>query len=125
VTGAVLGALVRALVLVGVTLAWIEVVDRSESTDALGAGLVAFLVLLAISFAWSVVDGVRHGFARALLTWAVTAVLAAAGITVFVADSPAWDDVVFFGVLLAVPALVGGGIGAIVHQARGAAAPAE
>jgi hypothetical protein len=125
VTGVALGALARALVLVGVTAAWIAFVDRSDSTDALGAGLVALLILLATSLAWSVVDGVRHGFARAALTWAVTAVLGAAGITVFVADSPAWDDVALFGALLVLPALVGGGVGGIAHQIRGSAAPAE
>ncbi len=113
-----LGALVRAAVLLVVTLAWVEVVDRSDSTDALGAGLIAFLLLVTISFAWSIVDGVRHGFLATVLRWLPTAVLGGVGITLFVVDEQAWSDVVFFAILLLAPAVVGAGIGGLLHRAR-------
>lgn len=116
--GVLLGALLRAAVLLVVTLAWVEVVDRSDSTDALGAGLVAFLLLVTISFWWSIVDGVRHAFVAALLRWLSAAVLGAVGITFLVADEQTWGDVIFFAILLLGPAVVGAGIGGLLHRAR-------
>ena len=118
VMGALLGALVRAAVLLVVTLAWVEVVDRSDSTDALGAGLIAFLVLVTISFGWSIVDGVRHRFVPALLRWLPAAMLGAVGITLLVADEQTWGDVAFFAILLLGPAVIGAGIGGLLHRAH-------
>jgi hypothetical protein len=117
VMGVLLGALVRAAVLLVVTLAWVAVVDHSDSTDALGAGLIAFVLLVTISFGWSIVDAVRNGFVAALLRWLPAAAIGAVGITLFVADEQTWGDVVFFAILLLGPAVAGAGIGGVLRRA--------
>lgn len=116
---ALLGAVVRAAVVVLATLAWVEVAERGDSTDALGTGLIAFLLMVTISFAWALADGVRHGFFAALHRWLPGGVLGAAGITLLVSDDRSWDSAVFFAVLLLGPALVGAGIGGLLHRAGG------
>ena len=45
-----------------------------DSTDAnIGAGLIAFGVVVLVSFGWAVVDGRRRGGSSAMVTWAVVA----------------------------------------------------
>lgn len=123
------GVLVRSAVLALVIAAYGAAVNRSESTDALGAGLLAFLLVVVVAFGWAFVDGLRHGFVPALVTWVLTAALGGVAICVALAltvadegvGSAIADSAVFFAVLLVVPALVGLGLGAVVHRVRGRA----
>lgn len=118
----IIGALLRAGVVVAVIAGYLVVLDNSDSTDALGAGLLAFLILVAIAFVWALVDGVRVGFVPSLVRWVLASALAGAGIPAIVAirDSSgfALEDAVFFAILLFLPAVVGLAIGGIVHRAR-------
>ena len=116
---------VAFLVVIGVV---VLAIDQSDSDDALGAGLLAFLVLVTVAFAWALVDGVRRGFVASLLVWVLTSAVAGIGIPVVISlgssEGVAYDDAVFFGLLLLVPAAVGLVIGGAVHGTRGST-PAE
>lgn len=125
--GTAIGVLLRAAVLVGVLVAWVEYADRSNPDDALGTGLIAFLLLVTISFAGSIVDGVRRGLVHALLVWTATALLAAVAVGAYLDDGlddgfsgDMVDGTAFFGLLLLLPALVGSGVGGLFHRARAA-----
>lgn len=119
----IIGALLRAVAVVAAIAGYIVVLDNSDSTDPLSAGLLAFLILVTIAFVWALVDGIRVGLVAALVRWLVASALAGVGIPAVLAirDSVGFDleDALFFGLLLFVPALVGLVIGAVVHQARG------
>ncbi|CAI9410953.1 hypothetical protein HIDPHFAB_05031 [Nocardioides sp. T2.26MG-1] len=122
-------ALLRSVVIVVVIAAYVAVVNSSESTDALGAGLLAFLILVAIALVWAVVDGVRWGLLEALLTWVLTSVVVGLGIPVALALSDdrdlgaeLSDGFVFFALVLLVPAAIGLALGALVHRVRRPAA---
>ena len=121
----VVAVLLRSLVIVGVTAAYVAAIARSESTDALGAGLLAFLILVTMAFVWAVVDGIRRGLLEALLTWLLASAVAGVGIPVALAltddrdlAAEVADGAVFFAVLLAVPALLGLSVGGLVHRLR-------
>lgn len=120
-----LGALLRAAVVVAVLAGYLVVLDNSDSTDALGAGLLAFLIMVAIAFVWALVDGVRTGFVASLVRWLIASVLVGVGVPLVVAirddDGLALvgEDVLFFSVLLFVPAAIGLAIGAVVYRVRG------
>ena len=123
-TRVIIGVLLRAATFVAATAAAVFVVGRSDSDDALGAGLLVFLVLVTIAFAWGLTDGIRSGFVRSLVTWVLTGVLAGVGIpAVFalvgdgtsVADEVA-NSAVFFGFLVFLPAVVGCCIGGVAHR---------
>jgi membrane protease YdiL (CAAX protease family) len=113
------GVLVRTVVILAVIGVVVLAIDHSDSTDALGAGLMAFLVLVTVAFAWALIDGVRRGFVPALLAWILTSAAAGVGIPVVISlgssEGAALDDAVFFGLLLLVPAAVGLVIGGAVH----------
>jgi hypothetical protein len=124
-TRVLVAALLRSVVIVVVIGAYVAAVNRSESTDALGAGLLAFLILVAIALVWAVVDGVRRGLAEALVTWVLTSVVTAVGIPValVLADdrdlsTELSDGFVFFALVLFVPAAIGLALGALVHRVR-------
>lgn len=119
------GVLLRSVVIVVVIAAYVAVVNSSESTDALGAGLLAFLILVAIALVWAVVDGVRRGLLETLLTWALTSVVVGLGIPVALAltddrdlRAELSDGFVFFTLVLLVPAAIGLALGALVHRVR-------
>lgn len=120
---AAVGSLVRTVVLVAVVAIYVAVLNESDSTDPLSAGLLAFLILVSIAFVWALVDGVRRGLAAALVGWLLTSVLAGVAIPVtlsVVNDADlAVADTVIFAILLAVPALGGLLIGGLVHRTRG------
>lgn len=117
------GVLIRTVALLAVVAVVVLAIDKSDSTDALGAGLLAFLVLVTVAFAWALVDGVRRGFVPALLLWVLTSAIAGIGIPVVIslgsAEGVAFDDAVFFALLLLVPAAVGLVIGGAVHGLSG------
>jgi hypothetical protein len=119
------GVLLRSLVIVVVIAAYVAAIARSESTDALGAGLLAFFILVAIAFVWAVGDGVRRGLLEALLTWVLTSVVAGVGIPVALAltddrdlANEVSDGAIFFAVVLVVPAVLGLALGGLVHRLR-------
>lgn len=121
--------LLRCVAIVVVIAAYVAVVNRSESTDALGAGLLAFLILVAMAFVWALVDGVRRGLVEALATWVLTSAVTAVGIPVALAvtddrdlATEVSDGFVFFVVVLFVPAAIGLVLGAVVHRVRRPAA---
>jgi hypothetical protein len=122
---ALVAALLRSVVIVAVIAAYVAVVNHSDSTDALGAGLLAFLILVAIALLWAVVDGVRRGLAEALVTWVLTSALTGVGIPVglVLADdrdlsTELSDGFVFFALVVLVPAVIGLALGAVVHRLR-------
>ena len=119
------GALLRSVVIVVVIAAYVAAIARSETTDALGAGLLAFLILIAMALVWAVVDGVRRGLVEALVTWVLTSLLAGVGIPVALAltddrdlASELSDGFVFFALVLFVPAAIGLALGGLVHRIR-------
>lgn len=126
---AILAALLRSVVIVAVIAAYVAVINRSDSTDALGAGLLAFLILVAMAFVWALVDGVRRGLVEAFVTWVLASAVTAVGIPVglVLADdrdlsTELSDGFVFFLVVVLVPALIGLAVGGLVHRVRRPAA---
>src|SRR4051794_16282091 len=103
------GALVRTAVVIAVIAVFVAVLYSSDSTDALGAGLLAFLILVVLAFAWALVDGVRLGLVPALVGWLLAAAFSGVGIPAALAlangDGLGFDleDAVFFAILLFVP----------------------
>jgi hypothetical protein len=118
------GVLIRTAAFLVVIAVVVLAIDRSDSTDALGAGLMAFLVLVTVAFVWALVDGVRRGFVPSLLLWVLTSAIAGVGIPVVIslgdADGVNVDDAVFFALLLLAPAAVGLVIGGAMRGLRGA-----
>ncbi len=116
------GVLIRTVAVLAVIAVIVLAIDKSDSTDALGAGLLAFLVLVTVALAWALVDGVRRGFVPALLLWVLTSAIAGVGIPVVISlgssEGVAFDDAVFFALLLLVPAAVGLAIGGALHGLR-------
>lgn len=126
---ALLAALLRSVVIAVVIAAYVAVVNRSESTDALGAGLLAFLIMVGMALVWAVVDGARRGLVQALVTWVLTSTAAGVGIPVALAltddrdlASEVSDGFVFFVLVLFVPAAIGLAFGALLHRVRRPAA---
>ena len=121
-----LGVLLRSVALVLVMAGYGSMIARSTTTDALGAGLLAFLILVVVVFVWAVVDGVRGGFAHPMLMWLLSSVAGGIGIPVALAltvsdesiNHEIRDGAVFFGILLLLPAILGLAIGGIVHRLR-------
>lgn len=118
------GALVRTAVIVAVIGVYLAVLSNSDSTDPLGAGLLAFLILVVVAFGWAFVDGLRLGLVPAFVGWLLAAALS--GLALPVAVGLANDgelaldleDAVFFAILLFIPALAGLAIGGAVHGIR-------
>ncbi|MCD4523655.1 hypothetical protein [Nocardioides sp. cx-173] len=117
--------LARTAVLTLGYVAFAEVLSHSDSTDALGAGLLFFLLVLVLVLVWSAYDGLRRGVGAALLTWALTA--AASGASLVAAyvlresgdlGAELRDSWLFFALLVAVPAVPGAAVGAVVRRAR-------
>jgi hypothetical protein len=124
----VVSVVLRSLVLTVVVGALGAVVSRGDSTDALGAGLLAFALVVVVSGVWGLVDGWRHGFLVTVLVWFVTAVLAGVAITLVLLTLSSTTDslsdelsggVALFGTLVFLPALVGAALGGLVHRVRG------
>jgi hypothetical protein len=119
----VLGVLIRTVTVLVVIAVVVLAISNSDSTDALGAGLMAFLVLITVAFAWALVDGVRRGFVPSLLVWVLTSAIAGVGIPVVISlgssEGVDLDGAVFFALLLLVPAVVGLAIGGAVRGLGG------
>ena len=120
-------AVVRIIAITAFYLVFVEAISRSESTDALGAGLLFFLIVVLVALVWAAYDGARRGFVPAAVVWLLTA--AGVGVTVTVAyvigteTSGAFvdelrDGWLFFALLVLVPALPGAGVGGLIHRSR-------
>jgi hypothetical protein len=126
--------LLRIVVLTGLAatyLALVPVVFDTGTGDAnIGAGLIGFGLLSAATGGWALVDGGRLGFATGLWPWAlvvpVSALLMAVGLAVREPDLPVRSlladisgTAVFLTLMLGTAALVGGCLGAVVHELQG------
>ncbi len=128
----VLPALVRlaTLGLALVAYAMVVVPMMTEPGDPnIGAGLIAFAGLVLASFAWSFVDGLRHGARPALGWWFSVAAALAAGWWVVLAAAER-DASMSFGellvadagllpfvfLLIAVPCAIGAGTGQALRR---------
>lgn len=121
---------VRTIILLGFDLGFRALLARyDDSQDALGAGLLAFLIIVLISGIGGLIDGWRLTFGRMAFIWLVTAVLAAVGMTALInVFYEPFDLDVFFSDLrdlgaftvglILVPALLGGGLTALVTSRR-------
>jgi hypothetical protein len=103
------------------------------STDAnIGAGLIAFGVVVLVSFGWAAIDGRRRGSAATMLVWAVVAVafgsLWLLGLAVLEADDSMSIAerlrldaflAVFTAGLVLVPAGLGAALGGSSHHSDG------
>ena len=121
-------AVLRALLLVAVYAAFLLVLDRTDGGDALGAGLLYFLLMMTVGFCWAVWDGSRRPYLWTGVVW----ILAGVGTTVGIAltavaleleasgsfTEELGDGFLFLTLLVVVPALVGAGIGAAIRRTR-------
>ncbi|NHA67172.1 hypothetical protein [Phycicoccus flavus] len=114
--------------------------DPSGGAD-IGAGVLAFALVVLVSFVWSLLDGRRAGLGRVLLRWLLVAVLVGAFLAAFpqIGSDTSFDLQVYLGdlpesgpfgaALVFVPALVGALIGRLIGGRRArtepVAAPAD
>ncbi len=116
---------VRTLVLSVIYVVALVLIDQSESTDPLGAGLLVFLAFVVLALVWGVVDGRRGPAVRAILVWvlagAALGIVTTIGIAVQDSGSDVVEDLVssipFFAVMIGVPAAIGVGVGALIRRA--------
>ncbi len=83
-----LAVLLRVAVLAAVVTAYMTLVvpSMSQPRDAnIGAGLIAFGVVIVVTVAWSFVDGRRAGLAPTAIRWAGVAVVFSLGWVVLLA----------------------------------------
>ena len=83
-----LAVLLRVAVLAAVVTAYMTLVvpSMSQPRDAnIGAGLIAFGVVIVVTVAWSFVDGRRAGLAPTAIRWASVAVVLSLGWVVLLA----------------------------------------
>ncbi len=119
---------VRTAVLLGFDLVVLWMLYRFDnSPDAnIGAGLLAFAGIMILCGLGGLYDGWRRGFGRVAVTWTATAVFTAIGmialfdpalpidVDVFLSDVR--DSGGFLIALVAIPALLGGGLAALVRS---------
>jgi len=122
-----LRVLVRLVVLALVVTAYMELVVPlmgDPGDPNIGAGLIAFGIVIVVSFVWSVVDGRRRGLPSTVACWAIVAVALSLGWVVLLAVaerdgsmstrdalSASLGLVPFTIGLVLVPSLVGAAIG--------------
>lgn len=118
-TGGLLGFHLLVLLLM-----WLLARDSTGGAN-IGAGLLAFALIIVISGLWGFYDGRRRGFGRLALIWVPTAVLTAVGMSLLFQSSLHIDVDVFLsdlrdsgGFLILVvllPAVLSGGLGALMR----------
>ena len=125
---------IRTLTLAAAVAAYFFVAQRVWSTkgDAnIGAGLLAFALVIVVSFVWSARDGHRHGAGRAIGMWlAVAAVTPLVLLGLLAASEPLTREQLLadaavlgptiFG-LVAGPGVLGAALGQTMGRASGAA----
>ncbi len=125
-----------ALGLVAYDWAYSQAVQPTPGDADIGKGLLAFLALVLVSFAWAMVDGIRHRFVATAVVWLVVAVGFAVGWEVVLlaevdeagasfAELARADlgSVLFTVQLLFAPALVGATLGWLIQRGNVAASP--
>ncbi len=118
--------------LVVLLLMWLFARDSTGGAN-IGAGLLAFALIIVISGLWGFYDGRRRGFGRLALIWVPTAVLTAVGMSMLFQPSLPIDVDVFLsdlrdsgGFLILVvllPAVLSGGLGALMRPGTERPAP--
>jgi hypothetical protein len=116
-------AVLRVAVMTALFIAYKALLDRSDSTDALGAGLLFFLIVAVVTLVWAAIDGARRGFLLVAGLWLVASVLISVAVNVagVVMDSTlsfTLGDVIFFILLWLVPALIGAVLGSPFRRKR-------
>lgn len=120
-------AVIRVVLLTSFYLVYVEAISRSDSTDALGAGLLFFLIVVVVALAWATWDGARRGFLAATVVWLLTGAGVGASVTIAYVISTETagafvdelrDGWLFFALLVFVPALPGAGVGGLIHRSR-------
>ncbi|MDO5744124.1 MAG: hypothetical protein Q4P23_06625 [Micrococcaceae bacterium] len=123
---AIRGIALRTAVLVGLyLLVWVVLLRFEESSSAnIGAGLISFAVIALLSALGGLYDGTRGGFSRLAITWVATAMLTAVALIALIDPFLPFDLEVFLfdllelgpfmAALVAIPALLGGGVGALM-----------
>lgn len=117
----------RTAALVGLyLLVWVVVLLRfDESSSAnIGAGLISLAVIDLLSALGGLYDGTRRGFLRLFITWVATATLTAVALIALIDPFLPFDVKVYLSDLLelgpfmaapvAIPALLAGGVGALM-----------
>jgi len=108
----------------------VEALSTEEAAGAnIGVGLLVFARVVLGAGAWGLVDGLRLPVAATLALWVIVGL--AIGVlvplfTTFMESGFSWDRLgwemavpeVFLALLVAVPALVGVGVGAAVRSVR-------
>lgn len=125
VSGSV-AVVVRVLAFAVLHVGYLALLSRSDTTDALGAGLLFFLIVFVVALVWAAADALRHGFDAMLMRWAATSLLAGLALTlVFIVTTADADlgseltgSTAFFAFLVFVPAVIGTAVGGVVHRAR-------
>jgi hypothetical protein len=122
-----LGIAIRTAGLVAVDLGYTWLLDTFDSSpDAdIGAGVLGFLLVAVVAGTWGLVDGIHRSVPRLAITWIMVGLLAAvaAVVRINVGDAPfdarvftsdLRDLTPFLTGLVAVPALLGGGLTAVL-----------
>lgn len=126
-----LAVLVRTAALAAAVAVWAYVAPGLLNDDTgLGTGLLAFLGLIVVGFVWSLYDARRRGFPTTATAWCVIALAFSIGWLVVRAvleadSSMSATEIItadlfsipFIAGLVAVPALVGAGIGTALRPA--------
>jgi hypothetical protein len=125
-------AVVRGLVVVVLYAGVLLALHRTDGEDALGVGLLYFLLVALLALTWAAVDAARQDVARTIVVWVLAGAFVGLGIPLTAAvlepDSSlslaeeVRDGFVFLVLLVAVPALVGAAVGAVVRRSRSAPA---
>ncbi len=120
----VLAALIRGTVLFALMQAFIEIWTRAFPTEDadIGAGLMAFALVIGAAAVWGFFDGRQHSVLRLIGTWGGAGAVVTVGLAVVLAfegagfdSSVLWSDLAsglpFFVPMVAVPATIGGLLG--------------
>jgi hypothetical protein len=129
-SSALIAVLIRTVAFVAVFLVYVFLVEIPDD-DGLGTGLLAFATCVVIALVWGGYDGWRGGLGRVVLLWLAVGALTPLGMELVLRvndgalDSDAGDllgFVVLMVVLIAVPAIVAGAVGAVLRRLRSAPA---
>lgn len=125
----VLALVIRVALLVAVSDGFVELMSRVAPTEDadIGSGLLAMLFLACAAFAVAAIDGYRRRFLPAAALWALVAGLTAVASELWtyvtieqITLQDALDDLADLGptwfLLVAVPALAGLGLGAMIGR---------
>ena len=125
--------LVRTTVIAALFALFFVAVEAMATDDAVGAdigvGLLAFALVFLGAGVWGLVDGLRLPGAATVVLWVIVGLMIGVLVPLFTALMEfgfSWDTLewrvavpeVFLALLVAVPALVGVGLGVAIRSAR-------